>query len=259
MRNCGSHIGQAKQADEVYGVDFGENWVSVDPSVDYDKTLASIHRTVEGYPGLYRDVQTYLRERIKEVLTGHERVDRRAHLRSRSRGPAGEGRRDPSKDRRTSTASSTRTRTSRTTCRTSRSSSTSPRRGATGSSPATSAARPPRCWPARRSSDLSYAGQAYDVHVWSIPSARNSVTDVERLPIDTPNGGRVRARARSPTCGIAPTPNAIEREQQSRRIDVGANVEGRDLGSVVDEVEERLRRSSSRAPTTPRCSASRPS
>ena len=70
VRNCGSHIGQAQFSDEVYGVDFGENWISVDPKVDYDKTLASIHRTVEGYPGLYRDVQTYLRERIKEVLTG---------------------------------------------------------------------------------------------------------------------------------------------------------------------------------------------
>jgi Cu/Ag efflux pump CusA len=39
---------------------------------------------------------------------------------------------------------------------------------------------------------------------------------------------------------IAPTPNAIEREQQSRRIDVGANVEGRDLGSVVADVEDSL-------------------
>ena len=29
-----------------------------------------MHRVVEAYPGLYRDVQTYLRERIKEVLTG---------------------------------------------------------------------------------------------------------------------------------------------------------------------------------------------
>ena len=37
---------------------------------------------------------------------------------------------------------------------------------------------------------------------------------------------------------VAPTPNYIERELQSRRIDVGANVEGRDLGSVVDEVED---------------------
>jgi Cu/Ag efflux pump CusA len=39
---------------------------------------------------------------------------------------------------------------------------------------------------------------------------------------------------------LAPTPNAIERELLSRRIDVGANVEGRDLTSVVHEVEERL-------------------
>ena len=31
VRNCGSHIGQALLADEVYGVYFGENWISVDP------------------------------------------------------------------------------------------------------------------------------------------------------------------------------------------------------------------------------------
>jgi Cu/Ag efflux pump CusA len=70
VRNCGSHIGQALHADEVYGVEFGENWVSVNPEVDYDRALASIQRTVNSYPGLYRDVQTYLRERVKEVLTG---------------------------------------------------------------------------------------------------------------------------------------------------------------------------------------------
>jgi Cu/Ag efflux pump CusA len=70
VRNCGSHIGQALLMDEVYGIYFGENWISVDPSVDYDKTLAAIQSLVDGYPGLYRDVQTYLKERIREVLTG---------------------------------------------------------------------------------------------------------------------------------------------------------------------------------------------
>ena len=70
VRNAGSHIGQALLMDEVVGIDFGENWVSVDPSVDYDETLAAIQETVDGYPGLYRDVQTYLKERIREVLTG---------------------------------------------------------------------------------------------------------------------------------------------------------------------------------------------
>jgi len=51
-------------------VNFTENWISVDPKVDYQKTYASVEGTVDGYPGLYRDVQTYLKERIKEVLTG---------------------------------------------------------------------------------------------------------------------------------------------------------------------------------------------
>ena len=70
VRNFGAHIGRAVGGDEPYGVNFTENWISVDPKVDYDKTRASVEAAVAGYPGLYRDVQTYLRERIKEVLTG---------------------------------------------------------------------------------------------------------------------------------------------------------------------------------------------
>ena len=70
VRNFGAHIGRAVGGDEPYGVNFTENWISVDPKVDYDKTRASVEEAVAGYPGLYRDVQTYLKERIKEVLTG---------------------------------------------------------------------------------------------------------------------------------------------------------------------------------------------
>ena len=70
VRNAGSHIGQALLMDEVVGIQFGENWISVDPSVDYNQTVASIQEVVDGYPGLFRDVLTYLKERIREVLTG---------------------------------------------------------------------------------------------------------------------------------------------------------------------------------------------
>src|SRR5512141_1308004 len=69
-RDCGSHTGKEKMADEPYGIYFTENWISVDPSVDYNATLAKIQETVDGYPGLVRDVQTYLKERIRVVLTG---------------------------------------------------------------------------------------------------------------------------------------------------------------------------------------------
>jgi len=238
VRNCGSHIGQALLSDEIYGVDFGENWISVDPDVDYDKTLDSIHRTVEGYPGLYRDVQTYLRERIKEVLTGtsesvvvrifgpdldvmRERagvieekiagiegvVDAHADLQENL--PHIEIELDPAAARRY------------------------------GLKPGDIRRQSSTLLASEEVADLFYGGQAYDVHVWSIPSARDSVSDVERLPIDTPDGGRVRL-GQLADVRLAPTPNAIERELQSRRIDVGANIEERDLASVVDEVEEQL-------------------
>src|SRR5438445_6676670 len=59
VRSFGSHIGQAFQGEEVAGVNFGENWVEIDPDADRDKTVAAISTVVHGYPGLYRDVQTY--------------------------------------------------------------------------------------------------------------------------------------------------------------------------------------------------------
>ena len=70
VRNFGSHVGRAEVADEVVGVDFTELWISVDPEVDYDQTVAKVSEIVAGYPGLFRDLLTYLRERIKEVLSG---------------------------------------------------------------------------------------------------------------------------------------------------------------------------------------------
>jgi Cu/Ag efflux pump CusA len=62
------------------------------------------------------------------------------------------------------------------------------------------------------------------------------VTDVADLLIDTPGGGHVRLGDVA-TVAVKPTPNVVERDNGSRRIDVGANVRGRDLGSVAREVD----------------------
>jgi Cu/Ag efflux pump CusA len=88
-------------------------------------------------------------------------------------------------------------------------------------------------------SDIFSGGKAYDVHVTAIPSARDSASDVANLQLDTPSGDHVKlsdvAEVR-----MGPTPNAILREKQSRYIDVGANVAGRPLNEVVDDVEKRM-------------------
>jgi CzcA family heavy metal efflux pump len=238
VRNCGAHIGQALLADEVYGVYFGENWISVDESADYDETLASVQRTVEGYPGLYRDVQTYLRERIKEVLTGtsesivvrvfgpdlevlREKADEITKEIAEIEGisdaapsfaedlPQIEIKVDP------------------------------PAAERFGLKPGDVRRQSSTLLAGEEVGDLFYGGRAYDVQVFSVPSARDSLTDVRRLPIDTPSGEPIPL-GKIAGVRVKPTPNHIERELQSRKIDVGANVEGRDLAAVVEEVENEV-------------------
>lgn len=62
VRNFGSHIGRAEVADEVYGPNFTELWISIDDTVDYASTVARIQAAMDGYPGMSCDVQTYLKE-----------------------------------------------------------------------------------------------------------------------------------------------------------------------------------------------------
>jgi Cu/Ag efflux pump CusA len=70
VRSVGAHIGQALLGEEVAGVNLGEIWVSLSPGADYTATLNRIRSVANGYPGMFREVQTYLDERIQEVLTG---------------------------------------------------------------------------------------------------------------------------------------------------------------------------------------------
>src|SRR5262249_55881391 len=68
------------------------------------------------------------------------------------------------------------------------------------------------------------------------PRSRASVQAVSELPIDTPAGSVVRLGDVAKVT-VGPVPNAIERENDSRRLDVAANVRHRDLGSVVTDVK----------------------
>ncbi len=71
MRNFGSHIGRAEVADEVVGAELHRALDQHRPDGRLRRRRwRKIQAVVDGYPGLYRDVLTYLRERIKEVLTG---------------------------------------------------------------------------------------------------------------------------------------------------------------------------------------------
>jgi Cu/Ag efflux pump CusA len=87
--------------------------------------------------------------------------------------------------------------------------------------------------------DIFRGGRAYDTVVWSTPAARNSVSSISKLLIDTPSGSRVRIGDVA-TVAVRPVPNLIERQGDSRRLDVAAGVKGRDLGSVVRDLNARM-------------------
>jgi len=238
VRNCGSHIGQALLGDEPYGIHFGENWISVDPKVDYDRTLASVNEVVAGYPGIRRDVQTYLRERIKEVLTGssdaivirifgddlhvlNEKADEVLTFVSGVNGVV-----EPKKELHGDIPQIV-VKVNLAAARLYDVKPGDVRRAAA-------------TWMASEEvGDVFRQGRAYDVHVWSTPESRNSLTAVRRLPIDTPDGRVIRLEQVADV-QIKPTPNSVERENASRKIDVSANVSGRDLGAVAGDIQEGL-------------------
>jgi CzcA family heavy metal efflux pump len=241
VRNFGSHIGQAFLAEEVVGSNFGENWVSVDRNADYDKTLNAIEDVVDGHPGLYHDVQTYLRERIDEVLAGAAepivvRISgsdlntlKREAARVRDELSGIDGLDDLHVELQADVPEI----------------EVKERLGAArryGLKPGDVRRAAATLVSSEEVGDIFRGARAYDVHVWSIPSTRHSLTDIRNLPIDTPSGGRVRL-AHVASVRIRPTPNVIKREDTTRRIDIGANAApDRSLSETVSDVKDKLSR-----------------
>jgi len=239
VRNFGAHIGRAEVADEVVGSNFTELWISIDPQVEYDSTVAEIKETVEGYPGLYRDVLTYLRERIKEVLTGTaatvvlrifgpdlavlqqkaneiagaiEEIDGiiDLHVQPLTMIPQVEIKFRPESAAQFGLAPGDVRRAANTLLK------------------------------GTKVGEIYQEQMIFDCVVWGTPKVRRDIAALREVVIDTPTGGHVPL-GQVADVYVAPTPNQITREANSRHIDVSCNVSGRDLGSVAKEIETKVK------------------
>ncbi|MEP1035269.1 efflux RND transporter permease subunit [Ekhidna sp.] len=82
-----------------------------------------------------------------------------------------------------------------------------------------------------------YEGQKYfDLIVRFQPEFRNSISVIESALISLPNGGQTSLNQLASVSSVS-TPNTISREDVQRKIVVAANVQGRDLRSVVNEIQ----------------------
>jgi Cu/Ag efflux pump CusA len=232
------HLGRAITGDQIVDVNASQLWVTIDPKADYEATVAAVEEAVDGYPGLARSVETYLTDRIRQVLAGAGQS-----IVVRLYGKKRDVLRTKAEEIRQAMA------------------------GIDGlvnlrvdgyvEQPQVqvqvdlAAAEPDGLKPGdvRRAAATMFSGlgvgflfeaqKVYDVVVWGTPDTRRSVSDVRNLLIDAPRGGHVRLGDVA-SVRIAPTPTVIHHEALQNRIDIVADVNGRDLAAVEDDVENRL-------------------
>jgi len=239
VRNQAAHIGRAEVADEVYGPEFTEHWVSIDPKADYHASRERIQAVMDNYAGLYTDVQTYLKERSKEVLSGAG-----ASIVVRLFGADLNELRHKAEEVKKAMADIDgiadlkieplvllpqveiilRPEAAEHYGLTSgqiRHATTTLLRGA-------------------KVGEVYEGQKRYNVVVWGAPELRTDIASIQSLVIDTPNGMHVRLKDVADVM-LVPMPNSIKRESASRRLDITANAKGRDLGSVANDVERHVR------------------
>jgi Cu/Ag efflux pump CusA len=239
VRDVGAHVGRAITSDQVVDVNSGELWVTLDPRADYGRTVAAVRRVVDGYPGLTHNLVTYPEERMRQVATGVTdpvvvRVfgDDLQVLRAKA------------EEVRQAIAGVPGI--------------VSPRVSTQVMQPTVeievdlAKAQKAGIKPGdvRRSAAALLSGitvgslfeeqKVFDVVVRGVPSTRQSLSDIQNLLADKPDGGMVRLGDVA-TVRIAPNLQVIQHDSVSRYLDVLAGVQGRSLGSVTHEVQRKVR------------------
>ena len=239
VSNVSAHLGRAVTGDQVVGMNASQLWLAIDPKANYKATVAAVQGVVDGYPGLSRNVQTYLREKVREVLTGTDDA-----IVVRLYGPERSTLQRTAQDVRQALATI---------------------KGITdlqiegqaeeaqveikvdlvsaerhGLKPGDIRRQVATVFAGLQVGTLFEQQKVFEVVVWGVPEARRNLTNLRELLLETPKDTRVRL-GEVAELRIAPTPTVIHHEALSPRIDVVANVRGRDLGSVAGDVARRLK------------------
>jgi Cu/Ag efflux pump CusA len=238
VRYVGAHVGRAITGDQIVGINSSQIWISVDPRADYDKTIAAIREIIDGYPGVDRNLQTYLRDKVGEALTGES-----SSLVVRIYGPRREVLRQKADEVRQALSDLPGLVDLR-----AEGQIEEPQVHVKVNLDAAGRANV-KPGDVRRSSATVFSGlvvgylfkdqKIYEVVVWGAPETRMSLTNLRDLWVGKPD--RTYARLSDVAeVSIVPTPTVIKHERIAPYVDVVANVSGKNPGAVVDEVEDRL-------------------
>ncbi|RME01747.1 MAG: efflux RND transporter permease subunit, partial [Calditrichaeota bacterium] len=238
VRNVSAHLGRAVMSDKVTDVHRSEIWVSLDPSADYDATVAAVKRVVAGYPGLDSEVLTYLQAKVREELSGtgeslivrvygedmqiiREKAEEVHHMLDKIEGIEASKVQYP-RERPTLEIEVDLDRAKR-----------------YGLKPGDIRRAATTMMSGILVGSLFEEQKVFDVVVWGTPETRHSLSSLQNLLIDTPSGEHVRLKEVADV-RIAPAATVIHRDAVARRMDVTATVQGRDLVEVAEDVQQGL-------------------
>jgi Cu/Ag efflux pump CusA len=239
VRDVGAHIGRAITSDQTVNVNSGQLWVSLTDSAPFDSTVNEIARVMSLYPGLRSDVLTYPEDQVNAIKTGSAKP-----LVVRVYGIDLAVMRTTAQQLRNLVASVD---------------------GVVQPTVQNLAEQPTlevevnldkakiyglKPGDIRRAAATFFSGlpvgsiyqeqKIFDVVVWGTPETRSAPATVSDLLIDAPTGGQVRLGDVA-SVRVAPYPTAITHDATFRSLDVTADVQGRDIGAVLDDVRNRVR------------------
>ncbi len=239
VRNVAAHVGRAVTSDQVVNINSGQLWVSLDPDASYDTTVNAVRDVVGGYPGLSSQVLTYPEARMSDVRT---EADSSLVVRLYGQSPDVLRAKAEELQRAISEIDGVG----------------QPRLDLPAEEPTVEvevnleAAHRHGVKPGdvRRAAATFLSGvevgslfeeqKVFDVVVWGSPETRHSLSNVKEVLVDTPSGARIPLGELAEV-RVGPYPVVIKRDSVQRRVDVIAEVRGRDLGSVVRDVESRIK------------------
>ncbi|MBI4790323.1 MAG: efflux RND transporter permease subunit [Chloroflexi bacterium] len=239
IRNLGTHVGRAVFGDQIVGINSAEVWINIAPDANRNATVAAIEQTLMKHPGFSHQVQSYLQQVSAEVTAApSDAISVRVYgydwdvlktkaeeVRQSLAGIAGVVDpkvklpiEEPVLEVQVDLAAAQRY----------------------GVKPGDVRRTAATLVNGLVVGNLFEEQKVFEVVVWSTPEIRNSIESVGNLPIDTPDGGRVRLKDVA-KLELVPLPASVRHDDVSRYIEVGLNVSGRDYGAVMGDVSARLK------------------
>ena len=238
VANVGGHVGRAITSDQVGDVSSGELWVTIAPDASYRDTAAAIQQVVDGYPGLTSKVSTYPQQKIDQI---RDAADNSFTVRvygldmTTLRQKAGEvqqilahtdgvvnphidaPRQQPIAEVKVDLAGAQKA----------------------GLIPGDIRRAAAALIQGIEVGNIYEQQKVFSVIVKGTPATRNSLTSVRELLLDTPSGGHVRLGDVAQVSMVG-NEAVILHDDTSRRMDVTAEIQGRGLNEVQQDIEKGL-------------------